>query len=100
MRSNYAMEHKAIIMVVLKNNEADFLPTRLRTILEMRIGVNGYKQYTLKEIGQHIGVNTERVRQLEARAVSIIKKGYEGQTKAKCKFTKPYQWGKIREDNA
>jgi RNA polymerase sigma factor (sigma-70 family) len=45
------------------------LPERYRLILRMRYGLDGYKTYTLEEIGKHLGICREAVRQLENRAV-------------------------------
>jgi RNA polymerase sigma factor (sigma-70 family) len=42
---------------------------RLRKILELRFGLDGKGSRTLKEVSEAIGVNPERVRQLEARGL-------------------------------
>ncbi len=39
------------------------LDTKNKTIIEMRFGLNGYAQHTLKEVGTKFGISKERVRQ-------------------------------------
>lgn len=49
------------------------LPERERRILELRFGLNGEEEETLKEIGPKFGLNTgERVRQIEAGALKKL----------------------------
>jgi RNA polymerase sigma factor (sigma-70 family) len=49
------------------------LPNRLRTIVEMRWGLNGNDPLTLEEAGQALHITRERVRQLEKRAMERIR---------------------------
>lgn len=54
----------------------DMLPFRRRVILALRFGLDsdaGFRTYTYKQIGQIIGLSTERVRQLEAEALRTLK---------------------------
>lgn len=53
----------------------DKLPERESKILKMRFGFGaGIKQdYTLEEVGQEFGVTRERIRQIEAKALRMIK---------------------------
>jgi RNA polymerase primary sigma factor len=49
------------------------LEPRLRELLERRFGLNGREPETLDEIGRHLGVTRERVRQLEGRALRELR---------------------------
>ena len=49
------------------------LGPRERKILEMRFGVGGSKEHTLAEVGVAFGVTRERVRQIEAKALSRLR---------------------------
>lgn len=55
------------------NEALGHLEPREREILEMRYGVNTGTPATLKEIGEHFDVTRERIRQLEARAISKMR---------------------------
>jgi len=58
---------------LLASSLADELLTeREVTILRLRYGLDGSEPLTLKEIGQHIGLTKERVRQLEAEALTKL----------------------------
>lgn len=48
------------------------LTEKERTILELRFGLNDGIERTLEEIGQVFGVTRERIRQIEARALSKL----------------------------
>ena len=48
--------------------------TRDREILEMRYGLGSYEQdHTLEEVGKAFGVTRERIRQIEARALRLLR---------------------------
>jgi len=46
-------------------------------IIEMRFGLNGFKQHTLEEIGKKVGITRERVRQIESRTLKGLKNNKE-----------------------
>lgn len=47
----------------------DRLDSRLKAIIELRFGMDGGGHRTLEEVGSHLGLTRERIRQLEARAI-------------------------------
>jgi|APSaa5957512576_1039674.scaffolds.fasta_scaffold25078_2 RNA polymerase primary sigma factor len=47
---------------------------RERVLLIMRYGLNGNEPMTLLEIGQSMSLTRERVRQIEAKALSKLRK--------------------------
>ena len=49
------------------------LSPRLRSVLELRYGLNGQRARTLEEVGSELGVTRERVRQLEIRALTELR---------------------------
>lgn len=51
----------------------DALPTRERTILEARFGFNGEQPRTLEQIAVREGVTRERIRQIEKRALAMMR---------------------------
>jgi RNA polymerase primary sigma factor len=42
-------------------------------ILQLRYGLNGSESYTLEQVGKRMGVTRERVRQIEAKALSRLR---------------------------
>ena len=50
----------------------DFPPRTVR-ILQLRYGLADGETYTLEEVGKKLGVTRERVRQLEAQALSRLR---------------------------
>lgn len=46
---------------------------RLREVLERRFGLLGGEEWTLKDIGEKFGVSHERARQLEVRALGLLR---------------------------
>jgi RNA polymerase primary sigma factor len=50
------------------------LDDREKTIVLERFGLNGGKPKTLEQIGRTIGVTRERIRQLQARALSKLRR--------------------------
>ncbi|TFD33227.1 sigma-70 family RNA polymerase sigma factor [Cryobacterium cryoconiti] len=51
----------------------DALPTRERMILEARFGLNGDQPRTLEQIAVREGVTRERIRQIEKRALAMMR---------------------------
>jgi RNA polymerase primary sigma factor len=51
----------------------DQLPPRERVILRQRFGLNDDEPETLEQLGQQFGVSRERIRQLEARGLKLLK---------------------------
>lgn len=47
-------------------------------IIRLRYGLQGRERRTLQQIGEMYGVSKERIRQLEARATSLLRKLHEG----------------------
>lgn len=58
------------VQLVLKSA----LPPRQRLVLSLRYGLDGYKEHTLEEVGQELGITRERVRQIEAKAIARLRK--------------------------
>ncbi|MGD8813930.1 MAG: sigma-70 family RNA polymerase sigma factor [Anaerolineales bacterium] len=54
-------------------NVLNRLPPREVRILQLRYGLLDGKSYTLEEVGQKMGVTRERVRQIEAQALSRLR---------------------------
>lgn len=54
-----------------------YLSPREQKILRMRFGLDDGKGHTLEEVGQEFGVTRERIRQIEAKALSRLKKHRE-----------------------
>jgi RNA polymerase primary sigma factor len=50
------------------------LEPRLREVIDRRFGLDGAPPETLEEIGRHLGITRERVRQLEGRALRELRK--------------------------
>ena len=46
---------------------------RAATILKLRFGMTGQEPMTLKEIGTHVGLTRERVRQIEHESVARLR---------------------------
>ncbi len=49
------------------------LDEREREILKLRFGLNGGEGRTLEEVGEHFNLTRERIRQIEARAMSKLR---------------------------
>jgi len=49
------------------------LPPREVRILQLRYGLLDGESYTLEEVGKKMGVSRERVRQIEAQALSRLR---------------------------
>ncbi len=56
------------------NDMLDHLTPREQKILRMRFGLEDGKTHTLEEVGQEFGVTRERIRQIEAKALTKLRK--------------------------
>jgi hypothetical protein len=52
------------------------LPRRSRVIVVLRLGLSGHRPFTLRAIGDLLGVGHERVRQLEHHAVWMLARAW------------------------
>jgi RNA polymerase primary sigma factor len=67
---------QSVVDVMLKeeiNKQLLSLKPREQTVVNMRFGLNGYMPHTLEEVGSHMGVTRERIRQIEARALRTLR---------------------------
>ncbi len=53
------------------------LPIRERQIMEMRFGMNGYDEYTQKEVAETLGISQSYISRLEKRIINKLKKQIE-----------------------
>jgi len=53
------------------------LPVREKQIMEMRFGMNGYEEYTQKEVADALGISQSYISRLEKRIISKLKKQIE-----------------------
>lgn len=53
------------------------LPPRERQIMEMRFGMNGYEEYTQKEVADALGISQSYISRLEKRIIHKLKKQIE-----------------------
>jgi RNA polymerase sigma factor (sigma-70 family) len=49
------------------------LSTREKEVIRMRFGLDRGAPRTLQEVGDHFGLTRERIRQIEAKALSILR---------------------------
>ncbi len=67
---------EAVTMNMLREQISDILnslPPREVRILQLRYGLVDGQSYTLEEVGKKLGVTRERVRQIEAQALSRLR---------------------------
>ena len=55
----------------------DKLPPREKQIMEMRFGMNGYLEYTQKQVADALGISQSYISRLEKRIISKLKKQIE-----------------------
>ncbi|MBO4693944.1 MAG: sigma-70 family RNA polymerase sigma factor [Clostridia bacterium] len=53
------------------------LPPRERQIMEMRFGMNGYDEYTQKQVADTLGISQSYISRLEKRIINKLKKQIE-----------------------
>lgn len=53
------------------------LPVREKQIMEMRFGMNGYREYTQKEVADTLGISQSYISRLEKRIIVKLKKQIE-----------------------
>ena len=73
---------EAVMEIVQDDALKQFLAAltyRERTILELRFGLGERRPQTLDEIGQSFGVSRERIRQIEAKTLTKIRRRHDAQ---------------------
>lgn len=50
------------------------LPPRAQRVLTWRFGLNGQSKRTLNQVGAHLGLTRERIRQIQNEALAILRK--------------------------
>ena len=68
-----SLELSRVAREALKHLGTDMFPGREEKVIRMRFGIGMNKDYTLEEVGKVIGVNRERVRQIEAKALRKLR---------------------------
>ena len=61
----------------LLNSFVKELPAREKQIMEMRFGMNGYEEYTQKEVADSLGISQSYISRLEKRIINKLKKQIE-----------------------
>lgn len=61
----------------LLNSFVVSLPAREKQIMEMRFGMNGYQEYTQKEVADTLGISQSYISRLEKRIINKLKKQIE-----------------------
>ncbi len=59
------------------NSFVKLLPAREKQIMEMRFGMNGYEEYTQKEVADTLGISQSYISRLEKRIIGKLKKQIE-----------------------
>ena len=62
---------------VILNGFVNGLTPREKQIMEMRFGMNGYEEYTQKEVADCLGISQSYISRLEKRIISKLKKQIE-----------------------
>jgi RNA polymerase primary sigma factor len=64
-----------VIFTSLKEQVAlalESLTERENEVLKMRFGIGGESEHTLEEVGRHLNLTRERIRQIETRALKKL----------------------------
>lgn len=61
----------------LLNGFVSCLPPREKQIMEMRFGMNGYEEFTQKEVADSLGISQSYISRLEKRIINKLKKQIE-----------------------
>ncbi len=61
----------------LLNSFIKSLPAREKQIMEMRFGMNGYEEFTQKEVADTLGISQSYISRLEKRIINKLKKQIE-----------------------
>lgn len=61
----------------LLNDFVSGLPAREKQIMEMRFGMNGYNEYTQKQVADTLGISQSYISRLEKRIINKLKKQIE-----------------------
>jgi RNA polymerase sporulation-specific sigma factor len=62
---------------LLLNKFVGGLPPREKQIMEMRFGMNGYEEYTQKQVADALGISQSYISRLEKRIINKLKKQIE-----------------------
>jgi len=84
-------ENQGLIRLALRN-----LTDQEQTVIINRFGLEGGRVFTLKEIGEKLGVSRERVRQIESQAKKRLRKVVSRQARSE-KGAAPRQGGRKRD---
>jgi RNA polymerase primary sigma factor len=68
-------EDEAMVSIVSQEirDVINSLPERERRVIELRFGLNGGNGFTLEEVSREMGITRERVRQIELKALKILR---------------------------
>ena len=66
-----------ILMYLRKNASQKNEVSREKQIMEMRFGMNGYEEYTQKEVADALGISQSYISRLEKRIICKLKKQLE-----------------------
>jgi hypothetical protein len=75
------------------NSALEMLNERQRTVIEMRFGLDGEGGKTLDEAGEILGISKARVRQIEAKALRILR----GRGSSDLAYAYNEGWGESKE---